>query len=363
MDEKIKEIDAILKSLYNTCLNYENGISDGSVYNFLRNYNLKPEERNYDISPLFFKKWIDRFSNVNDINVFVNPNWKYFCQFRNDIPSLNCYKLYIPLDYQHLYEGANRLFDFITKNKIKHTSKIASHLRTDNIVIRLSEYNDVKKVLNFVKNDAYINEGLIKTNPFCFSKNGVGLSYDGNLSYNSVVASLIAEYLNDAKNKKETKEEININNFYNFVDDITKSWDKIAILMEKYNFYDEDNPETIVHLCFISDLLKTALKSNDINVYYTKLKYYLKAKTKKEFLASYKSYVENKNIQIEMQEDKVNQIEKEQINNDKIALLEEFVLQQLKNILNKISNSHIIMTIYLAIYYIITKIALLEIMI
>ena len=47
----------------------------------------------------------------------------------------NAIKLYIPMDFEHIKEGANQLFDFICDINVEHQSKIAASIRNDNKLI------------------------------------------------------------------------------------------------------------------------------------------------------------------------------------------------------------------------------------
>ena len=47
------------------------------------------------------------------------------------------YKLYIPLDKEHIFDGANQLFDFLIREKIPHVSKIGKYISMDDIVVRV----------------------------------------------------------------------------------------------------------------------------------------------------------------------------------------------------------------------------------
>lgn len=167
-----------------------------------------------------FNGWIRRFSYNPNIDVYVAPDWKYFCQFvskgnkKNN--SGNEVKLYIPLDKEHIYEGANQLFDFLTSENICHTSKIGKHIRFDDIVVRVNNQEDADKVINFVNNNLYLKEGRLPLNPFAVHDGNVSVAWDGYLSYNSVVANWISEYINFEK-ENNNLDDVSYSSFYNYV--------------------------------------------------------------------------------------------------------------------------------------------------
>ena len=154
-----------------------------------------------------FLDWIETFKETANINVFVSDNWQYFCQFVNDdynvITQYNMIKMYIPVDDAHISEAAKRIFGFMAQNKMIHHSKIAKKVRFDDIVIRVSDEENAKKIEEFVMNDAYIKEGLMKPNPFAFNNGYISYAWDGELSFNMVVASYISGYINELKNNNK----------------------------------------------------------------------------------------------------------------------------------------------------------------
>lgn len=182
----------------------------------------------------FFDRWISRFSNSYNTNVFVADNWNYFCQFKSgDVINNNdgeFIKIYVPLDYSHLEEGVNRIFDFMDYNGIKHASKVGSDIRFDDLVIRVTTKEEADAILDFIKNDSYIQEGLLPANPFAFNKNGVALACDGMTSYNSVLSVFLEQFINQNDASSLTSE-----NFYNYL----------------YNFYNSIMNNTIDTKTFI----------------------------------------------------------------------------------------------------------------
>lgn len=217
-------------------------INDEKVYNLLKNFRdylinnphseLSEEiiykeliymgvynSRNLSIEPLF-KRWISFFDNLENLDVFVSEENKYYCQFENKNYFFSKYnnhlKVYVPLDCEHIEYGVKLIFEFLRLFNISHCSKVGKKIRNDNIVIRLTNKDDLNKLLHFIKNNNYIQEGLIKNNPFAFNEDGISMVYDGCLSYNSVIASYIFLYL---KYKKKINElnNINVDDFYNFI--------------------------------------------------------------------------------------------------------------------------------------------------
>ena len=270
-----ERINNVLKDLYQSCIDNGKGfeLTREMVYQYLIYLGLPIGERKKSIKP-FFDKWIRHFKNNPDIRVFNSPDWKYFCQFiSKETISPYCIKMYISLDSLHIEKGAKMIFEFLTSNNIVHMSKIGSHIRTDDIVIRLSNKEDALKLQRFIEGNEYIREGMNKLNPFCFQSNGVGYAYDGYLSYNECISELITRYINERIKNNVSIDNININDFYSYVNNISdySMFPRV---------YDED--ERIKDANQVVNLLKLSLKSNSINDFFM---FYDSISTEKEMVS------------------------------------------------------------------------------
>lgn len=289
MENRIQDMDTILKDLYFTVKEQNIILNEKLVYNYLIKRDVSSQELginvngvtfdeygNYEqkeiLSTDFFSRWIKRFASKDNIRVFCNPGWRYFCQFENgdfshisQTRDFNCVKMYIPLDYAHLYEGANRIFDFLARENICHRSKISSKFRFDNIVVRLPNLEDAKKLQNFIDNDAYIQKGLMKGNVFSFQNNGISYAMDGMLSYNCYLSSLISEYINEMNvNQRVTVQDVSVHSFQQYVRNISNNFDSMKFHLlpqEKSSCYLKEN---IADAYGIIRLLDMALSSNDM---------------------------------------------------------------------------------------------------
>lgn len=227
MNDRYTTIDNFLKYIRDIELQNPGFIdaprANNNVYSQLIRIGVKPQERNFKMPDNgLFDNWIQRFANTPNINVFVSPNWRYFCQFKNDdgrvVGSSDHIKVYIPQDSLHIEQSANMIFDFLAKNNIPHLSKIGSDIRFDDIVIRLINPEDEIKLREFVNNNQYIQAGLIPANPFLFQIDGIALACDGSISFNSTVASYITLYIRERK-KQNKLNNVGISDFYTFVQD------------------------------------------------------------------------------------------------------------------------------------------------
>lgn len=138
------------------------------------------------------------------MNVFVAPYWKYFCQFKshnfNKNYPINPIKIYIPLKRENIEISIQKIFDFINENNIEHTSKLASDVRVDDLVIRVTKKEDADKIIDFINKNEELN--LYNPNPFCITDGKVGLTMDRGLSYNDILSKYIFYYLKEATKSK-----------------------------------------------------------------------------------------------------------------------------------------------------------------
>ena len=110
MTEIIKFIAKIVKQ--NDNINFNDKTDCRAIYNHLVQYGVDFNKRNVNIgNEGFFNKWIGYFKNKENINVFVDPRWNYFCQFTNNGYDNNDYiKVYLPTKYEYLLENAKIIF-------------------------------------------------------------------------------------------------------------------------------------------------------------------------------------------------------------------------------------------------------------
>lgn len=240
-DQRINEMLSFWAEVYRSNPNKE--FSDNQFYHRLIFQDVKREDRsislsdqpskddpnyvkNYrKISPICypnstFNNWIQYYSDSPQTECFVSANWRYFCQFISKDNQARMarehIKMYIPLDGNHIEKGAKMIFDFLEKNKISHLSKIGREIRFDNIVVRLINPEDAKKLIQFVSSNPYLQEGLIKPNPFAFQQNGIAMAVDGSLSFNQTVSQLLKAYM-DYKRDSRSLNNVNVDEFYGFI--------------------------------------------------------------------------------------------------------------------------------------------------
>lgn len=263
--DNVRRIDDFLKLMAGAS---KNGYQINSEFVYSNLIYLGVENKRNDISGNF-SKWIDYFSNVSNIFVFVDPSWSYFCQFVNDNNRKNFVsgdvKLYIPVDSEHIERSAKEIFDFLARENITHNSKIGKRVRFDDIVIRVESKEDADKIIQFVNKNKYIQSGMLPANPFTVKDNNIAIAWDGMLSYNNVVSSWVSEYINYEKDRNNL-DNVSFSQFYSYVYAKSKSLFNEGKGLDEY-----------AHKLYLSGVIKHDNDSNTIdgalvNYYYvTKL--------------------------------------------------------------------------------------------
>ncbi len=272
-NEKKRDVTETLEALYKIMLQNDGDLSKDTVYYYLTKLNVDSSGKT--LVKDFFDKWIERFEQVPDIDVFVAPYWRYFCQFKNirgNSELENPIKMYLNVPYSKIYEVANIIFEFMAKNKMCHMSKIGSNSRCDGIVIRVFSKSEALKLAQFIKSNKTIKEALQKTSPFVFSNSNIGYTLDGSTqtSYNEMVSYYISQYIESCKdtNKKPT-----FNDFLKYVNSIYEAvfikGDSKAIS----KFYSDianglSYSEVAETFKQITELIIASLKGNNLKNYY-----------------------------------------------------------------------------------------------
>ncbi len=204
---RIKEINKFLKyyaKIYNQNPNLE--ITSDTIYDGLKNYGYKEKEIK-DVRYLF-KNFLEKYANSKTLNVHTYEKQQHFLRFfsKGRERQSKYFKLYISCNEKNLYECACKIFDFIDQNNIETASKIADTIRADDIVLRIYSEEDAIKVINFINNDHKLKKSAKPTNPFLTRQGVVGMAYDDEVSYNSIVSDLVAEYFKKCRNDNTLKD-------------------------------------------------------------------------------------------------------------------------------------------------------------
>ena len=161
----------------------------------------------------------EKYKGLEGINTFTGPkpnNVFWVIENRGQMKDKNFYedikdsiKLYLPVDASNIYEVSTKVLDYIIKEGIHIQAKIAKNTRSDVFVIRVFYKDKLDKLLNYINSLDYNSKS--KPNPFALNVGRVSITKDGMMSYNTVLAEYITEYL------KSEREEVTLENFKKFM--------------------------------------------------------------------------------------------------------------------------------------------------
>jgi len=216
---RTQEIDLFLKNLGKMYLqNPSVPICSDTVYSELMQYDLTKEEWENRKLNGYFEAWIKTFKNVPNIDVFHTERQSAFLQFQNTkgkgCPP--CAKLYLSFNKNDLYDSVNKIFNYIAKRNFHSYSKVADRIRADSVVLRMGELDAAKETIEAINNNPELSKKAKKTNPFLYRSGVVGIGYDDNTSYNSIVSELVEKYLKKCR-RENTLQNVSYQDFRVFI--------------------------------------------------------------------------------------------------------------------------------------------------
>ena len=182
--------------------------------------------KDFDIVNTFFPNWIKEFEKAPNINVFLTDKMHDFLMFTN-LPDYLCdsYKLYVTFPKDKLYNSVSKIFHFLERNDIEHESKVAYSIRSDSIVMRIFNFEDSVKIINYINADNDLFIGMGEVNPFLLNVGKIGLTYDKNLSFNESLCFLLEQYFR-YKRASNNLNSVNVGDFRTYVYNIFYNMDK-----------------------------------------------------------------------------------------------------------------------------------------
>lgn len=170
--------------------------------------------------------WISAicFPRLKNFSITRNSHFMYFRDGEvndnfEEFISKSSIKMYIPLGKKGALKIPQMLLELL--GEIRHDTKIASEIRTDDLVVRINSVEDAERISEFINAESEFDEPkysefLIEPNPFVIQNNNIGYASDRNLSYNANIANLIFEYINDLQQKKAL-EQVSVSGLESFV--------------------------------------------------------------------------------------------------------------------------------------------------
>lgn len=246
------KIQNLFNAILKYCQNNNAVLTEDLVYDFLCSYGLKSIDKENNVSKdinYLFVKWskkvFSKFHPKKNINYYLFPD-KEFCGFKSykqEISNKEWVKLYIAIDYNHINKAVNELINFLnSKVDYIYDMKVARKMRSDSIVIRVKNKEQVKGVLNFVNNNSIIQDGLNVPNPFMPSINKIGVVKDWGGSYNDFIAGIVCDFLKQS-------EDISYGAFINYLKKMPPHWQYLKMMENFFGYkseYKEAKKEDVI---------------------------------------------------------------------------------------------------------------------
>ena len=143
-------------------------------------------------------------------------------------------------------------------------SKIAKVLRSDALVCRVATVEDAKKVCDYLNNLNY--KSKYRYNSFLYENGKVGMTMDGNLSYNRTLSKLIKEYL-ILKKETNTLDNVSMDDLNRFINNQVEllKGDMKKYYMDLYQINSEEKYKDFLMICnLVSKNLDNSLTLNEL---------------------------------------------------------------------------------------------------
>ena len=278
-------------------------IEEKTFYSNLACYGLsEQEQKDSDISYLF-EHWCGRYKDNQDLNVYYTEEQKGFLQFRtSENVGQDHVKLYLSYPKDKMYECVNKIFDFISANKLETFSKVSANLRSDSIVLRMKNFNDAVPIINYINNDPELRNYSKSTNPFSPQHGAVTFAYDNKISFNKTLATLMEQYFIQCR-QSGTLSYVSLDHFRNYVSNYYNttfySTENITNLISSNDFQDKKKGfESIGHeIANYENVTRLIIMSLDPNMRIGSFRYFYEEVTnptkKKEKADYYNQVVDN----------------------------------------------------------------------
>lgn len=282
-------------------------IDRDTIYSNLAIYGLTDEEiKDREIGDNF-QSWINNFQNDPNLAVYYTDKQPGFLQFHNKKSLGDKHvKLYLSYPKDKINHCVNKIFKYIADQDMPTCSKVSHKLRSDSVVLRMANFNDAAKVINYINGDYELSTSAKETNPFSIKHGVVGIAYDDMLSYNMTLSYVMEEYFNYCR-ANNVLSYVSVEHFREYANqyftDNFKSRDSICEFSEKdfvisrkhrFNNIGEEllNYEQVLHLICLS--LNENANINDYRDFYSKV---ADKQYSKEKIDYYNSVVNNNVMQ------------------------------------------------------------------
>lgn len=192
-------------------------ISNKTIYSNLAIYGLTQADIDDRYIGDKFENWINKFQNDPNLLVYYTERQPGFLQFHNKKNQGDKHvKLYLSYSKDKIEHCVDKIFKYISEEDMPTCSKVARATRSDSVVLRMDNFDDAAKVINFINSDYELTSSAKDTNPFSIKHGVVGIAYDDMLSYNSTLSYVMEEYFNYCRSNNILS-SVSVENFREYV--------------------------------------------------------------------------------------------------------------------------------------------------
>lgn len=131
------------------------------------------------------EEWIGFYTNTPRDGLVPKPQWK----------------VYIPINPAYYSLVSTSIIEFLCENGIFSNSKLSFQIRSDSMIVNLSDEDDVTRLNDYIDKNKVLKSCLGTHHPFIPDFNGIGVvhTYDTEDSYTERLSECLAKFLNYCK--------------------------------------------------------------------------------------------------------------------------------------------------------------------
>jgi len=258
MNYKKETINLLLHELQT--ISKKQKLDKKQVHLQLINYGISPEEQLKTIETTFYTILMRYYYNKK----MEITQYKYLYKINSKLKKENeCQfniKINVPISLDKADTIVVKIIEFLNKKKIQYKIKLSKIIKSDIMIISVSNRKDAETITAYINQDKDISKELYQNNPFQFNDDKVNLTIKNPLSYNEIISKYIYNYIKLC-DEKEKEAEIDglINYIYTFVVDFISKNDlsrELKIISEE-----EMKPEYLPYLEEITKLIHFNLQN------------------------------------------------------------------------------------------------------
>ena len=203
-----EELIAMMLEIQNYLKSHDVYVTTEEIYDSFREYGLNENEKNKPIDDIAKKQIYNMLEEKTSERKCsfshepLNDGWNFFHTNCNSGGTQNYqWKVYIPIKMEHYGFVVKNIIAFLSDNGIISECKVSGSMRSDSLVINLTNPDDVTKLNDYIDEIPSIKACLGSHQPFIPDFNGIGVvhGHDVKTSYTGRLSSYLAHYVDVCK--------------------------------------------------------------------------------------------------------------------------------------------------------------------